>query len=370
MNASFFLPTKVYFGRNAIQNNTAELLLGKHAFLVTGRHSAKACGALGEICALLQENDVTYTVFDKITENPPLLTCYEGGRLAARVGADFVIGIGGGSPLDAAKAVAAFAANPQLSPMEIYELEKHTVPSLPIVAVPTTAGTGSEVNIYSVLSLPDGKIKETFKSPHSWPKVAFVDPKYADTLPVDVTISTALDAFAHAMESYLSPKSTIFSEQAALFAAKELFDVLSEAPATITPLMRERLAAAATAGGMAISVTGTGFPHPLGYSITMLDGVTHGRACAAFAQDYITYNEKTEQGKERLGAFVAHIGTTTKVLGALLTGLADVRLQFTEEEIAERVALVSGAGNYTNSPYVLSVDDMHAIYRKLFKKSR
>ena len=370
MNASFFLPTKVHFGQNAIQNNPSELLLGKHAILVTGRHSAKACGALFEITEILTKNGVGYTVFDKITENPPLLTCHEGGKLAASVGADFVIGIGGGSPLDAAKAVACFAANPELLPMEIYDLEKHANPSLPIVAVPTTAGTGSEVNIYSVLSLPDGKTKKTFKSPHSWPKVAFVDPKYADTLPAEVTVSTALDAFAHAMESYLSPKSTVFSEQAALFAAKEIFDVLSEAPAAFTPLMRERLAAAATAGGMAISVTGTGFPHPLGYSITMLDGVAHGRACAAFAQEYISYNERTEQGKARLGAFAAHIGTTTKVLGALLTGLADVRLQFTKEQIEERVALISGAGNYTNSPYVLSIDEMHDIYRKLFGKKR
>ncbi len=370
MNASFYLPTKVHFGRNAIRNHACELLLGKHALIVTGKHSAVACGALADVSAILTEHGIRYTVFDKISENPPLLTCHEGGRHAAEIGADFVIGIGGGSPLDAAKAIAAFATNPHLSPMELYECEKHTAHALPIVAIPTTAGTGSEVNIYSVLSLPDGKTKKTFKSQDSWPKIAFVDPKYAESLPHATTVSTALDAFAHAMESYLSPKSTVFSEQAALFAAKELFEVLSTAPAEFTPEMREHLAAAATAGGMAISVTGTGFPHPMGYSLTMLDGVPHGRACAAFAEHYIAYNERTEVGKARLAAFSAQLGTTTKVLGALLTGLADVRLCFTEQEIEERVALICGAGNYTNSPYVLSHEEMHEIYRKLFKKTR
>ncbi len=370
MNASFYLPTKIIFGRHAIQNHAKELELGRHALIVTGRNSARACGALADVVAALEKNGITHTVFDKITENPPLLTCFRGGKLAEAVGADFVIGIGGGSPLDAAKAIAAFAANPQLEPMDIFDISRHSARPLPIVAVPTTAGTGSEANIYSVLSLPDGRVKKTFKSPFAWPAVSFVDPKYAESLPYDTTISTALDAFAHALESYLSPKSTAFSENAALFAARELWDVLSEAPAAFTPEMRERLAAAATAGGMAISVTGTGFPHPMGYSLTMLDGVAHGRACAAFAADYINMNEKTEAGKARLAAFAAHLGTTTRVLGVLLTGLADVHFCFTEDEIKERVALISGAGNYANSPYVLSVEEMHGIYRKLFGKKR
>ncbi len=369
MNACFFLPTKVHFGNGALRAHEQDLLLGRHALIVTGRRSAKASGALTEVSEILTRHGIAFTLFDRITENPPLLTCHEGGDVARACGADFVIAIGGGSPLDAAKAIAAFATNPALAPMEIFQTEKQA-PSLPIVTIPTTAGTGSEVNIYSVLSLPDGRVKKTFKSPYSWPKVAFVDPKYAASLPHGTTVSTALDAFAHAMESYLSPKSSVFSEQAALFAAKELYEVLSAAPAEFTPEMRERLAAAATAGGMAISVTGTGFPHPMGYSLTMLDGIPHGRACAAFAEEYIAYNEKTQQGKQRLSDFVAHIGTTTRVLGALLKGLADVRLTFTEAEIAERVELIRGAGNYQNSPYVLSVDEMYAIYRKLFRKTR
>ena len=228
--------------------------------------------------------------------------------------------------------------------------------------------SGSEVNYYSVLTLPDGERKKTFKANDAWPKVAIVDPRYTYSLSHSSTVSTALDAFAHALESYLSPKSTVFSEQAALFAAKELWDVLSQAPASFTPEMREQLIAAATAAGMAISVTGTGFPHPMGYSITLLDGIPHGKACAVFAGDYIEYNEKTEIGKARIAAFATHIGTTPKLMKALLPGLAAVDLSFTEEEIDRRVKLICGAGNYVNSPYALSVDEMYAIYRDHFLK--
>ncbi|MBE6703088.1 MAG: iron-containing alcohol dehydrogenase [Ruminococcaceae bacterium] len=370
MNLSFFMPTRVLAGRGVIAQNADRLRLGRHALLVTGKSSAKRSGALEDVTAALAALGIGYTVFDGITENPPLLTCFEAGQIAADAGADFVIGIGGGSPMDAAKAVAAFAANPTIQPIELYDPEKRLNPSLPIVAIPTTSGTGSEVNPYAVITLPDGERKKTFTCDASWPRIAFVDPKYTDTLPYGTTVSTALDAFAHAMESYLSPKSSAFSEAAALFAAERIWDVLSQYPDAFTPDMRDTLSAASTAAGMAISVTGTGFPHPLGYSLTLLDGIPHGRACAAFAEDYITYNEKDPVGKERIARFAAACGTTPKVMKTYLPALAEVELCFTDAEIERRVALVEGAKNYQNSPYVISGEEMRAIYKRLFAKKR
>lgn len=370
MQASFYLPVRVLFGRGVIEANAAHLVIGKKAMIVTGRSSARASGALDDVTRVLNAAGVPFVLFDRITENPPILTCLEGGRLAAREGVDFVIGIGGGSPLDAAKAIAAYAANPTIAAEEIYDDEKRTKPTLPLVGIPTTAGTGSEVNPYSVLTLQDGTHKKTFKAADAWFRTAFVDPRYTESLSHKTTVSTALDAFAHALESYLSPKSTVFSEHAALFAAARIWDVLSQSPATFTPEMRDDLMAASCAAGMAISVTGTGFPHPMGYSLTLLDGVPHGRACAVFAADYIDYNEKTDEGKARIAAFAAAIGATPRVMKALLTGLADVSLSFTEEEIAQRVELIKGAKNYVNSPYVLSVEEMYDIYRRLFLKKK
>lgn len=368
MNASFYLPVRLYFGKGAVKNNAKALCLGKHALIVTGKSSAKKSGALDDITAALRENGISFTLFDEVTENPPLLLCHKAGKLAIKSGADFVIGIGGGSPLDAAKAIAVFAANPHLSPLDVYDAAMRTSPALPIVAVPTTAGTGSEVNFYSVLTLPDGERKQTLKADDTWPRIAFTDYKYTETLPRDITVSTALDAFAHALESYLSPKSTVFSRNAALFAATELWDVLSMAPATFTEEMREKLSAAASAAGMAISVTGTGFPHPLGYSLTLLDGIPHGRACAAFAGEYISFNEKHPEGKRLIDEFTAAIGAGPKALKALLPGLADVSLSLTNEEIDHHVGLVCDSASYKNCPYVLTKEEMIAIYKRLFQK--
>lgn len=366
-HADLYMPTRLFFGKECLTRG-AELLAsaGRHALLVTGKSSARLSGALDDVTALLTKLGIKFTIYDGVTENPPLSACFEAGKIASNTDVDFVIGIGGGSALDAAKAIAAFAVNPDLAPDDIYDAAKRTNPCLPIFALPTTAGTGSEVNNYSVLTLAGGKQKKTFKADDSWPRAAFVDPRYTATLPIATAVSTALDAFAHALESYLSPKSTVFSEGAAIFAATHIYEVLSKAPTALDENDREALSLAAAAAGMAISVTGTGFPHPMGYSLTLLDGLPHGRACACFAGDYIAYNSRTEAGALRIADFCRKIGTKPRVLAALLEGLADVHFCFTEEEIVTRVELIAGAGNYQNSPYVLSKTEIYDIYRAHF----
>ena len=366
MNADFYIPTRLIFGEDALKRGRDFMLVGKHALIVTGKRSAIACGALGDVTAILDASGIGYTIFDKITENPPLLICYEGGRLAREVGADLVIGIGGGSPLDAAKAIAAFAANGELTPLDIYDAEKRKCPALPLFAIPTTAGTGSEANFYSVLTLPNGKKKKTFKSPDCWFTAAFVDPRYTATMPHETAISTALDAFAHVLESYLSPKATLFSEKAALFAGEKIYAVLKKQAPSLSDEDRRDLSLAATVAGAAISVTGTGFPHPLGYSITLFDGIPHGRACAVFEGDFISYNSRTPEGRERLQQFAAACGTTPDEMAALLPRLADVQLHLSDDEIKARVEYILDAGNYVNSPYVLSENEIYDIYKARF----
>ena len=116
------------------------------------------------------------------------------------------------------------------------------------------------------------------------------------------------------------------------------------------------------------SLISVGFPHPLGYSITLLDGIPHGRACAAFYGDYIEYNRRTPEGERLIDEFAAAIGAKPALLAEYLPALAAVDLHFTEEEIAERVELVKGAKNYVNSPYVLSDEEKYEIYRRKFGK--
>ena len=366
MMFSIDIPVKIISGRGCVASHPNELKLGRHAAVVCGKHSAHASGALGDVTRALSSLGIACDILDGALPNPPLSSAYDMGLRAAALGADFIIGIGGGSAMDSAKAVAAFAANPTVTPEELFMPEKLQNPPLPIVLIPTTAGTGSEANPYSVLTLPDGRHKKTYSARGAWARVAFLDPAYTESVGRDGTISTALDAMAHAMESYLSPKSNDLSRMLSLYAGRAIWDVLSEYPDAFTPDMRDALACASCAAGTAISITGTGFPHPLGYSLTLLDGIPHGRACAVFHGDYIEYNRRTPEGTALIDAFAAGIGTKPSLLAEYLPSLAAVRLRFTDAEIAERVSLISGAKNYTNSPYVLSDEEKTEIYRKHF----
>ena len=366
MNFNFNFPVRIFSGNGCVKANKEYFRLGNHAFIVCGRSGAKASGALDDVTDVLTELGISVSVFNEIRENPPLEKCFEGGQKCYGEGADFIIGIGGGSALDAAKAVALFAANPNADKSDVFDTSKKKNKPLPLIAIPTTSGTGSEANGTSVMSLPDGKQKKSFSS--EWPRYSFLDPAYTASLSQKNTLSCALDAFAHAFESYLSPKSSDMSRLLALYAAKLILPYLKNGGKDADESVREALQNAACAAGMAISVSGTGAPHPLGYSLTMLDGVPHGSACAVFYKYFIEYNMKTESGKKLIEEFCAETDSTPELLAELIPSLSGVTLSFDEDQIHERVSLIAGAKNYVNSPYVLSDEEKSQIYRNLFLK--
>ena len=361
-------PVKIITGDNCIRENGAVFAsLGKRAMIVSGKTSADKCGAMGDIAEVLGKEGITYVRFAGIPENPPAPLCHEIGRTAREEGCDFIIAIGGGSALDGAKAIAAYAANPRCGIMDIFDDAVRTNDGLPLIAVPTTAGTGSEACRYSVLTIDDGARKKTFKHSSAYPKYSFVCPRYSATMNRKYTVSTALDALAHAIESYFSPKSCPASEEAALFAAKEIWEVLfCEMPAEFTHEQRTRLAYAATAAGIAIDYTGTGFPHPLGYSITLTRGIPHGSACAIFEGAFLRYNMLTDEGAARAQSLAEVLGTTPDEMIERIPAMSDIDLKIDAGEREELIDRVAGAGNYTNSPYVISRGEMSDIYARLF----
>lgn len=375
MNMSFYMPVMVFTGEGCLKANAGAMALGKHAFIVTGRNSARASGALDDVLSVLAELGIRHTLFDRAAENPLASVCREGGEACRQAGADFVIGIGGGSALDAAKAVAAFAVCPDADTNTVFDADYDTHPILPIAAIPTTSGTGSEANPYAVLTLDDGIRKKTLKHiPGTYPKVAFVDPRYTYSLSENYTVSTALDALSHAIESYLSPKSNEASEMYALFAAKQIWDVLFEGADSdgekdaggFTPAQRNRLSMASMAAGVAINRTGTGFPHPLGYSITLSNNIPHGRACGAFEGAYIEYNMRSEAGARKLTALANHLGTTPEEMARRIPLKANVKLTLTDAQQEEYISRITKAAGFMNSPYVLSDSEKKEIYGKLF----
>jgi len=357
----FLMPVKLISGCGCIKNSKKEFDIGKSCLIVTGKTSAQMSGALGDVTKVLDGLKITYTVFDKIRENPLLSTVEEGGKLASKV--DFVIGIGGGSALDASKAVAAFAANPDITGEEIFD--KAVNPSLPLIVVPTTSGTGSEANNYSILTLDGKNRKKTFKNAYSYPDVAFLDPMYTCSLGKKYTISTALDAFAHSIESYMSPKTTDISRMMALYASRSIWGIIKNDHDEFTLEERETLQKASCAAGIAINTTGTGFPHPLGYNLTLYKGIPHGCACAVFEKAFIKYTSKSPIGETLMKSFAFKCAFDLDELACRLSKLADVNITLTDEEIELFINQVGGAGNYANNPYVISRDEMREIYKSI-----
>ena len=368
MKFDFYMPTKIFSGRNCIRNNADKLAIGKCCMIVTGASSAVRSGALDDVISVLSDNGTEYVIFDEIRENPLLSTIYDGGVIARESGCDFVIGIGGGSPMDAAKAIAAFAANPGIAPDEIYNVSA-LKPSLPIILIPTTSGTGSEANPYSIITLDGEDKKKTFNSPYSYAKYAFLDYKYTLSLSRNYSLSTALDAFCHCIESYLSPKSTEISRMFAVWGARQIWNALDELDrGEISEDSREALMYASFAGGVAINTTGTGFPHPMGYNLTFHSELPHGRACAAFIGKYVEYQMKDGEGRRLLCDFAKALDTTPEEIGRKLPVLSEYNASIDDETITVFAEKIKSAGNFANAQYKISYDEMIEIYKELFNK--
>ena len=189
---SYEMPTKLYFGEGCVAEAGDDVkALGSKALLVTGRRSAKQNGSQAAVVSLLESLGIEWVLFDDVEANPSVETVRKGAALGRQEGVDFVVGIGGGSRMDAAKVIALRCTN-ELDDAALFK-GPYKAP-LPIVAVPTTSGTGSEVTKISVLTNHSAGTKQSVKSPLLYPKLALADPSFTMDVPEAVTIDTAIDA--------------------------------------------------------------------------------------------------------------------------------------------------------------------------------
>ncbi len=332
MDLTSYMPVSIICGRDCVQNN-ADIFFkfGNRCLIVTGGNSAKRSGALDDVTTALQKNKIEYTIFDSITQNPYTQDCRKAGECARNFGADFIIGIGGGSPLDASKAVAIFATNPEMNHSDIYSM-KHKNKPLPFLLVGTTAGTGSEVTGVSVLTNSDNGMKKSIGGCYS--AVSFCDYKYTCSVPYHVTVSTALDAFAHVAEGYFSPTanelSDIYAEKAFEMLRNGLLHFYNNGTLPDETL-REELYVASLIAGLALNITGACFPHTMGYLLTEDFGIAHGRACAAFLPEFIRIS--AEHMPDKAQRLFASIKMEQDELCNMIETLADVKIQITPEQM-------------------------------------
>ena len=370
MDMTFYNPTSVVTGRGCVGKSAALLReLGGRCLIVTGKTAARASGALADLTAALDGAGVAYTLFDGVEQNPSYATCLAAAELAKREGAEFVIGVGGGSPLDAAKAIAALAACRDTSPEALFSSRFDAEP-LPIVAIGTTAGTGSEVTPVAVITTPEGQ-KKSFRAPSLYPRLALGDATYTMSLSPAFTRSTALDALAHCLESYFNRTANDLSRTFAARGVSLLSSLLGRCAVCDTePLSyeeREALYAASLYGGYAISVTGTAFPHALGYFLSETRGIPHGNACALYLSDFIRHNAAV--APEESARLFAEAGTE---LDALLTlvrrNLPPIEVTLTEEELASLLPRYKKNKSLEKCLGEVDCSFASALLRKMFVK--
>lgn len=279
---------EIYQERDAVQNYSKKLTsLGSRALIVTGRHSAKNNGALSDVVNALEYRGISYALFDEVEENPSVDTILMGRNAGISADADFIIGIGGGSPMDAAKAIALLLKNPGKGVDFLYE-SGNPSDALPVVCIPTTCGSGSEATAVSVLTRPD--ISKKGSIPYRiFPDYSFLDIKYLRKADPQLIRNTAMDAFSHLIESLINSGANDLCRAIALQGLHK-FRYVKEAllrkevpgDSTLDDLM-----AMACLAGMAIAITGTALPHAMSYTLTLDRHIPHGPSAAYFIPGYL-----------------------------------------------------------------------------------
>lgn len=281
------------FGSGCVSENGAELkALGSRAMIVTGKHSSRINGSLAAVEQALQANGQTYVIFDEIEENPSVETVAVAAGIAVKEQVDFFVAVGGGSPMDASKAISLLAANPSaIDHAEERLYHPEPMQGYPVAAVPTTSGTGSEVTPYAILTRHDLHTKQSIA--HKWfADLAFVDAGYLKTSSYENMVSTCVDALAHLIESYLNTNANAYNR---IYSAEGLRiwgsakEYLLSSGIKIPDEGYETFMHASVVAGMAIAHTGTSIPHGLSYPVTYELGIPHGKAVGFFLPGFCVF---------------------------------------------------------------------------------
>ncbi|MBE0466165.1 MAG: iron-containing alcohol dehydrogenase [Candidatus Desulforudis sp.] len=286
-----FTPERILFGPGSTYRLGEEVrVLGRKALVITGRESLKKSGNVERITQPLTLAEVEAVFFDEITPEPSVLAVDAGRRRVRETGCTVVVGVGGGSVLDVAKAVAGLAGM-EGDTGEYLRGREITGAGLPFVAVPTTAGSGSEVTVNAVLVDPEAGKKTSLRHDRLLARVAVVDPILTMSMPSELTAQTGLDALTHAVEAYTSRWSTAYSRalsrEAVRLIAQNFYTAYS-APGRREA--RENMLLASLMAGMALNTARAGVVHALAHPLGARYGLSHGLVCGVLLPYAMEFN--------------------------------------------------------------------------------
>lgn len=379
----FVIPNHTVVGTNVL-GEAAPLLkkMGNKAFIVTGRHVAVS-NMTKQLTALLDENGIDCVIFDGITGEPTDTMIENGVEMLKSSGCDFIIGIGGGSPLDSAKAIAAMAVNE--GSIADYNGKEITGEILPLAAIPTTAGTGSEATKFTVITDSEKGIKMLLKGDVLVPKLAIVDSSFTVGAPKSVTSATGLDALTHAVEAYTSRKAFSMTDTLAVSAVKRIMKYLPIAyKEPDNSLAREQMSIAALEAGICINNSSVTIVHGMSRPIGALFHVPHGMSNAMLLKECLSfavsgaYEKFANLGRETGVASDSDSDKTAaeKFIDSL-QNICDVceiptleQYGIDRDEYYSKISKMAtdavASGSPANTVKEVTVDDCIEIYKKLY----
>jgi alcohol dehydrogenase class IV len=382
MNFEFATATRIVFGAGTIPAFGANVkIYGRRALVVTGRNAQRA----EKLLASLAASDITAAIFS-VAGEPEISTVKNGVALAKREKCDFVVGFGGGSVIDAGKAVAALMTNDGelLDYLEIIgrgqTLKKR---SAPFIAIPTTAGTGAEVTRNAVLASPEHQLKVSLRSPLMLPRVAVVDPELTYDLPPALTASTGLDALTQLIEPFVclraSPMTDGFCTEGIHRAARSLREAVFNGQ---NQSAREDMALASLFGGLALANAGLGAVHGLAGPIGGSFPAPHGAACAALLPHVMAANIRALRGREPRSFALNRYYRVAQLLTGHSHATADAGVEWIqklvaelpiprlgaygirEEHVSDLVAKAANASSMKANPVALTADELAQTLRR------
>jgi alcohol dehydrogenase len=360
MNFTYQIPTKILFGPGRLNDLATEPLPGKKALLVMGAgQSMRRHGVLDRVLALLAKAGVEAVVFDKILPNPVKSHVMEGAALARREGCDFILGLGGGSPIDSSKSIAVMVNNPG----DYWDYisggsgkgQPVTEPVLPVVAITTTAGTGTEADPWTVITKEETNEKIGFGLvPGTFPVLSIVDPELMLTVPSDLTAYQGFDAFFHAAEGYIATIATPISEVYSLKAIELIAKYLPTAVKDGSNLeARTAVALANTIAGLVESTSSCTSEHSMEHALSAFrPKLPHGAGLIMLSESYFSFF--VAQMPDRMAAMARAMGEKVDGLSAAEAGRAFITA-------LKKLQVASGVDQLKMSDYGIARADVPAL---------
>ncbi len=306
----FVLNETSYFGNGAREVLAEEITKRgfKKVFLVSDKSLVEA-GVAAKVEEELKKANIEYTLYSEIKPNPTIKNVLDGVEACKQSGADLIVAVGGGSSMDTAKGISIVMTNPDRSDIRSLNGLSNTVnKGMPVIAMPTTAGTAAEVTINYVITDEERKIKMVCVDPHDIPIIAIVDTELMASMPKGLAAATGLDALTHAVEGYITKAHNLMSDMFHMKAIKLIFENLTKAVNDKDPEAIEKMGYAQYIAGMGFSNVGLGIVHSMAHQLGAVYDTPHGIANAMLLPTVMRFNGENPETAQRFREILCEIG--------------------------------------------------------------